>query len=134
MARIGSRGGVDEGFAQAEGVAVRQGSSKTLQRDPWENMQPSSKFWINPFPLAPYNTERKTVATRISNDIYSFEQEHGPAPSFPPLLSAQRHSRKQRILQMRVEAPCASKPKPTPRKPNPRLSLFDPFDGCAFPS
>ncbi|KAJ1472407.1 hypothetical protein T484DRAFT_1914714 [Baffinella frigidus] len=74
MGRIGSRSGADEGFREV-GDAVR-----TQRRDPWDNplAQPqTSKFWLNPFPLAPYGTARPTVATRISNDIYSFEQEHG---------------------------------------------------------
>lgn len=98
MGRIGSRSGADEGFREV-GDAVR-----TQRRDPWDNplAQPqTSKFWLNPFPLAPYGTARPTVATRISNDIYSFEQEHGTTPSHPPILPPGSTPRRRDPLQMR---------------------------------
>jgi hypothetical protein len=81
MQRIGSRGGVDQGFARQGSVTVDRGS-RTLQREPYEGIE-ASRFWFNPFPLKPYNVERKTVVSKISNDIYSFEQEHGPLLSHP---------------------------------------------------
>jgi len=37
----------------------------------------ASRFWVNPFPLAPYNLGRETVARRVDPDIHIFEQVHG---------------------------------------------------------
>ena len=68
MQRIGSRDSME---------ANRPSGSRTLQREEFALDTPKSKFYLNPFPLKPYNTERKTIPKKVDDNIYTFEQEHG---------------------------------------------------------
>ena len=82
MQRIGSNQGSRDGFRATVVPGSRQGSAVggrlgsvgkgglVLEND-------ESRFWVNPFPLKPYNAKRVTVARQVDPNIFVFEQEHG---------------------------------------------------------
>jgi len=77
MNRIGSNRMGSAGFRDATLSGARGGRQGSLRPglEVFENDE--SRFWLNPFPLKPYNAERVTVGRQVDPNIFVFEQEHG---------------------------------------------------------
>lgn len=77
MNRIGSNQGSQWGFRGVETENAKGGRLGSLRPGLAVLENDESRFWINPFPLKPYNVERVTVGRQVDPNIFVFEQEHG---------------------------------------------------------